>query len=91
MDGERDNQNNESQNDAPRFDRNRRFQPRRRTSHKIPEYIDWKDVEFLRRFIPERGKIMPRRISGITAKDQRRVAQAIKRARSMALVPFVLD
>jgi small subunit ribosomal protein S18 len=68
----------------------RRFQ-RRRPRQVIPDYVDWKDVDFLRRFIPERGKIMPRRISGITAKDQRRVAQAIKRARSMALIPFVAD
>ena len=52
---------------------------------------DWKDVDFLRNFIPERGKIMPRRISGVSAKDQRRIAQAIKRARSMALIPFVAD
>lgn len=68
----------------------RRYQ-RRRQSTFIPDYVDWKDVEFLRRFIPERGKIMPRRISGISAKDQRRVSQAIKRARSMALIPFVTD
>ena len=68
----------------------RRYQ-RRRQSTFIPDYIDWKDVDFLKRFIPERGKIMPRRISGISAKDQRRVAQAIKRARSMALIPFVTD
>jgi small subunit ribosomal protein S18 len=45
----------------------------------------------LRQFIPERGKIMPRRISGVTAKDQRRIATAIKRARSMALLPFVWE
>ncbi len=68
----------------------RRFQ-RRRPRQSVPDYVDWKDVDFLRRFIPERGKIMPRRISGITAKDQRRVARAIKRARSMALIPFVAD
>ncbi len=68
----------------------RRYQ-RRRQSTFIPDYVDWKDVDFLRRFIPERGKIMPRRISGISAKDQRRVSQAIKRARSMALIPFVTD
>ena len=68
----------------------RRFQ-RRRQSQFVPDYIDWKDVDFLRRFIPERGKIMPRRISQISAKDQRRVAKAIKRARSMALIPFVTD
>jgi small subunit ribosomal protein S18 len=68
----------------------RRFQ-RRRQSQFVPDYIDWKDVDFLRRFIPERGKIMPRRISQVSAKDQRRLAKAIKRARSMALIPFVTD
>ncbi|MCS6873890.1 MAG: 30S ribosomal protein S18 [Pyrinomonadaceae bacterium] len=57
----------------------------------IPDYIDWKDVEFLKQFIPERGKIMPRRISGITARQQRKLAKAIKRARIMALLPFVKD
>ena len=51
----------------------RRFQ-RRRPRQLVPDYIDWKDVDYLRRFIPERGKIMPRRISGVTAKDQRRIA-----------------
>ncbi len=68
----------------------RRFQ-RRRPRQLVPDYVDWKDVDFLRRFIPERGKIMPRRISGVTAKDQRRLAKAIKRARTMALLPFVAD
>ncbi len=68
----------------------RRYQ-RRRQGTFVPDYVDWKDIDFLRRFIPERGKIMPRRISGINAKDQRRIAQAIKRARSMALIPFVTD
>ena len=68
----------------------RRYQ-RRRPRQVVPDYVDWKDVDFLRQFIPERGKIMPRRISGISAKDQRRIATAIKRARSMALLPFVWD
>ena len=68
----------------------RRFQ-RRRPRQVIPDYVDWKDVDYLKQFVPERGKIMPRRISGITAKDQRRISQAIKRARSMALLPFVAD
>ena len=68
----------------------RRYQ-RRRPRQVVPDYVDWKDVDFLRQFIPERGKIMPRRISGITAKDQRRIATAIKRARSMALLPFVWE
>jgi small subunit ribosomal protein S18 len=57
----------------------------------VPDYLDWKDVDLLRQFVPERGKIMPRRISGISAKDQRRIAKAIKRARSMAILPFVAD
>jgi small subunit ribosomal protein S18 len=68
----------------------RRYQ-RRRPRNVVPDYIDWKDVDFLKNFIPERGKIMPRRISGISAKDQRRIAKAIKRARTMALLPFVAD
>jgi len=68
----------------------RRFQ-RRRPRQMIPDYVDWRDVDYLRQFIPERGKIMPRRISGISAKDQRRIATAIKRARSMALLPFVWE
>ncbi|HEY0657690.1 MAG TPA: 30S ribosomal protein S18 [Pyrinomonadaceae bacterium] len=68
----------------------RRFQ-RRRPRQVVPDYIDWKDVDYLRQYIPERGKIMPRRISGISAKDQRRIAKAIKRARMMALLPFVAD
>lgn len=71
-------------------DKPRRYQ-RRRPRQMVPDYVDWKDVEYLRQFVPERGKIMPRRISGITAKDQRRIATAIKRARSMALLPFVAD
>lgn len=77
--------------EEPKFDRApRRFQ-RRRQGQFVPDYVDWKDVDYLRRFIPERGKIMPRRISGISAKDQRRIARAIKRARAMALIPFVTD
>ena len=68
----------------------RRFQ-RRRPRNVVPDYVDWKDTDYLKQYIPERGKIMPRRISGISAKDQRRIAKAIKRARSMALLPFVAD
>lgn len=71
-------------------DRPRRYQ-RRRPRQVVPEYLDWKDIDYLRQFVPERGKIMPRRISGISAKDQRRIAKAIKRARSMAMLPFVAD
>ncbi len=65
--------------------------PKNRLQIEIPEYIDWKDVKFLEQFIPERGKIMPRRISGVSAREQRLIARAIKRARIMALLPFVKD
>ncbi|QQO08076.1 30S ribosomal protein S18 [Breznakiella homolactica] len=53
--------------------------------------IDYKDADVLRRFITERGKILPRRITGTCAKHQRSLALAIKRARSIALLPFVAD
>ncbi|MBC7880131.1 MAG: 30S ribosomal protein S18 [Anaerolineae bacterium] len=51
--------------------------------------IDYKDVDLLRKFITERGKILPRRITTLTAKQQRDLTVAIKRARIMALLPFV--
>lgn len=51
--------------------------------------IDWKDVRTLSRFISEKGKIMPRRISYVSHKKQRELAIAIKRARHMALMPYV--
>ena len=51
--------------------------------------IDYKDTETLKRFITERGKILPRRITGVSAHFQRKLALAIKRARHMALLPFV--
>ena len=53
--------------------------------------IDYKDADTLRRFITERGKILPRRITGTCAKHQRALALEIKRARTIALVPFVAD
>ena len=55
------------------------------------EHIDYKDVAKLRRFITERGKIQPRRISGNCAKHQRQVTVAIKRARNIALLPFTAE
>ena len=54
------------------------------------EHIDYKDVSMLRRYVTDRGKILPRRISGVCAKHQRRLARAIKQARNIALVPFVV-
>ena len=55
------------------------------------DYIDYKDVSRLRKFISERGKILPRRVSGACAKHQREVNSAIKRARQVALLPYVTD
>ncbi|NCB30761.1 MAG: 30S ribosomal protein S18 [Clostridia bacterium] len=55
------------------------------------EHIDYKDTVRLRKFITERGKIMPRRMSGVCAKHQRNLAIAIKRARIVALLPYVAD
>ena len=55
------------------------------------KYIDYKDPEFLKKFLNEQGKILPRRITGTSLKYQRRVAQAVKRARQIALLPYVTD
>ena len=55
------------------------------------DHIDYKDVAKLRRFVTERGKILPRRISGNCAKHQRQVTVAIKRARNIALLPFTAE
>ena len=55
------------------------------------DFIDYKDSAKLRKFISERGKILPRRISGTCAVHQRELNTAIKRARNMALLPFVTD
>ncbi len=53
------------------------------------EDIDYKNVELLKPFISERGRIIPRRISGVCSKHQRQLAKAVKRARHLALLPFV--
>jgi len=73
----------------------RRFLFRRRKYCKFCElkshWIDYKDVKTLQNYIPERAKILPRRISGTCAKHQRMLMQAIKRARMVALIPFTSD
>ena len=51
--------------------------------------IDYKDVDLLKKFITERGKILPRRLTGLTAKQQRDLTNAVKPARIVALLPFV--
>ena len=55
------------------------------------DYINYKDVKLLMPFIPERGKIQPRRISGVCATHQRALQTAIKRARQVALIPYVTE
>ncbi|HOX76740.1 MAG TPA: 30S ribosomal protein S18 [Bacteroidales bacterium] len=55
------------------------------------KYIDYKDANFLLKFVNEQGKILPRRLTGTSTKYQKKVAQAIKRARHLALMPYVAD
>lgn len=73
----------------------RRSGPRRKKVCKLCvekiDYVDYKDTKLLSQFIPERGKILPRRISGTCAPHQKKLALAIKRARHVALLPFIAD
>ena len=55
------------------------------------KYVDYKDPEFLKKFLNEQGRILPRRLTGTSLKYQRKVSQAVKRARHIALLPFVTD
>jgi small subunit ribosomal protein S18 len=55
------------------------------------KYIDYKDANFLMKFVNEQGKILPRRITGTSVKYQRKIAQAVKRARHLSLMPYVGD
>lgn len=55
------------------------------------EYVDYKDVELLKRYLNEQGKILPRRITNVSAKFQRQLTRSVKRARHLALLPFVAD
>lgn len=55
------------------------------------KYIDYKDAEFLKKFLNEQGKLLPRRITGNSLKYQRKVAEAVKKARQMSLLPYVTD
>jgi small subunit ribosomal protein S18 len=72
-----------------------RFDGRRRGRRKVDRFladkslvIDYKDPSILKYFVTERGKIVPRRVSGLCAKNQRKITVAIKRARMIALMPF---
>ena len=55
------------------------------------KYIDYKDASFLMKFLNEQGKILPRRVTGTSVKYQKKVAQAIKRARHLGFLPYVTD
>lgn len=55
------------------------------------KYIDYKDAEFLKKFLNEQGKILPRRITGTSVKYQHKVAVAVKRARHLGMLPYVID
>ena len=71
----------------------RRNEPPRRKRNPLEgvEYVDYTNVKMLQRFINDQGKILPKRITGVTAKQQRAVTRAIKFARHLALMPFVAD
>ena len=62
---------------------------KRLSAIKPGEPIDYKDVDLLRKFVTERGKILPRRITGLTSKQQRDMTLSIKRSRQIALMPFI--
>ena len=71
------------------------FRPRKKKvchfcANKIEE-IDYKDLKMLQRYVSERGKILPRRVTGACAKHQRAVTTAVKRARAVALMPYVAE
>ena len=55
------------------------------------KYVDYKDAEFLKKFLNEQGKILPRRLTGTSQKFQKKVATAVTRARHLAILPFVTD
>ena len=72
------------------FDIRRRRKPCRLCENKV-KFVDYKDEKLLRRFIVERGKILPRRVSGNCQKHQRQLTVAVKRARILALLPFAAE
>lgn len=65
------------------------FFKKRLSPIKPSDPIDYKDIDLLKKFITERGKILPRRLTGLTAQQQRDLTNAVKRARILALLPFV--
>ena len=83
---------------SDRGDKNERFSKNRRPRKKVCQFcqektthIDYKDLAKLKKYTTERGKILPRRISGTCAKHQRELTTSIKRARNIALLPFTTE
>ncbi len=90
--GDRGDRRGPRSGEPPNITIRRPFFRRRKSSpfaHADAPAIDYKDIKLLQRFISERGKIVPRRITAVTAKEQRALATAIKRARELALLPYV--
>lgn len=63
----------------------------RRSNRVINDYIDYKDAKLLQKFVTDQGKIIPRRITGLSAKQHRELVTAIKRARHIAVMPFISE
>ncbi|MDY6064806.1 MAG: 30S ribosomal protein S18 [Finegoldia sp.] len=73
---------------------NRRYRPRKKVDpfqKDKSKVIDYKDVNLLKNYISDRGKILPRRVTGLNAKHQRQITDAIKKARQVALLPYSND
>jgi small subunit ribosomal protein S18 len=90
--GDREREPRRTGGEPPNITIRRPFFRRRKSSpfaHADAPPIDYKDIKLLQRFVSERGKIVPRRITAVTAKEQRALARAIKRARQLALLPYV--
>lgn len=64
-------------------------QKRNNSTLSLDQKIDYKDIDLLKLFITEQGKILPRRATGVTVQQQRQITKAIKRARTLSLLPFV--
>lgn len=88
--GEREQRSEQRERRPFRKGRGRRRKVCYFTANKI-EHIDYKDIELLKKFISERGKILPRRVTGTSAKYQRMLTRAIKRSRQIALLPYTTE
>jgi small subunit ribosomal protein S18 len=84
------NNNSEREKKAPRIlkDNGRRAKKKTAPIAKAIDYVDYKDINFLRRYMSERGKIKARRATGLTSQQQRELSRAIKTARELALIPY---